>query len=69
MPGQLDIIRKIIGFWESDTGRTIAAIFWAFDIVDIRPSIEAAVDAMTEVEGKSLISSRPMADLFQYHFL
>ena len=61
VPGQLDMVRKIMGFWESDTGRNYNGYrTQAFDIVDIRPSIEAAVDAVTEVEAKSLISSRPM---------
>lgn len=53
VPGQLDMVRKIMGFWESDTGQNYNGYrTQAFDIVDIRPSIEAAVDAVTEVEGK-----------------
>ncbi|WP_306537085.1 RNA methyltransferase [Megasphaera sp.] len=53
VPGQLDMVRKIMGFWESDTGRNYNGYrTQAFDIVDIRPSIGAAVAAVTEAEGK-----------------
>ena len=42
-----------MGFWESDTGRNYNGYrTQAFDIVDIRPSIGAAVAAVTEAEGK-----------------
>lgn len=38
VPGQLDMVRKIMGFWESDTGRNYNGYrTQAFDIVDIRP--------------------------------
>lgn len=51
--GQLDMVHKIIGFWESPAGRKYNSYrTQAFDIVDIRPSIEAAVAAVTEAEGK-----------------
>lgn len=51
--GQLDMVHKIIGFWESTAGRKYNSYrTQAFDIVDIRPSIEAAVAAVTEAEGK-----------------
>lgn len=51
--GQLDMVHKIIGFWESHAGRKYNSYrTQAFDIVDIRPSIEAAVAAVTEAEGK-----------------
>lgn len=47
------MVRKIMGFWESDTGRNYNGYrTQAFDIVDIRPSIGAAVAAVTEAEGK-----------------
>lgn len=51
--GQLDMVHKIIGFWESPAGKTYNSYrTQAFDIVDIRPSIEAAVAAVAEAEGK-----------------
>ncbi len=51
--GQLDMVHKIIGFWESPAGRKYNSYrTQAFDIVDIRPSIEAAVAAVAEAEGK-----------------
>lgn len=51
--GQLDMVHKIIGFWESPAGRKYNSYrTQAFDIVDIRPSFEAAVAAVTEAEGK-----------------
>ncbi len=53
MQGQLDMVHKIMDFWESPAGRTYNAYrTQAFDIVDIRPSIEAAVDAVTAAEGE-----------------
>lgn len=51
--GQLDMVHKIIDFWRSPAGRKYNSYRTeAFDIVDIRPSIEAAVDAVTEQEGQ-----------------
>lgn len=51
--GQLDMMHKIIGFWESTVGRKYNSYrTQAFDIVDIRSSIAAAVEAVTEAEGK-----------------
>ena len=51
--GQLDMVHKIMNFWESPTGRNYNGYrTQAFDIVDIRPSIEAAVEAVTAAEGK-----------------
>lgn len=50
---QLDMVHKIIDFWRSTKGRNYNAYrTQAFDIVDMRPSIAAAVDAVTEAEGK-----------------
>ena len=51
--GQLDMVHKIMGFWESEAGRTYNAYrTQAFDIVAIEPSIDAAVAAVTAAEGK-----------------
>lgn len=51
--GQLDMVHKIMDFWESPVGRNYNGYrTQAFDIVDIRPSIEAAVEAVTTAEGK-----------------
>lgn len=51
--GQLDMVHKIMDFWESPVGRNYNGYrTQAFDIVDIRPSIEAAVEAVTAAEGK-----------------
>lgn len=53
IPGQLDMVHKIMDFWESPVGRNYNGYrTQAFDIVDIRPSIEAAVEAVTAAEGK-----------------
>ena len=53
IPGQLDTAHKIMDFWESPVGRNYNGYrTQAFDIVDIRPSIEAAVEAVTAAEGK-----------------
>lgn len=53
IPGQLDMVHKIMDFWESPVGRNYNSYrTQAFDIVDIRPSIEAAVEAVTTAEGK-----------------
>ena len=51
--GQIDMVRKIMGFWRGDVGKNYNSYRTeAFDIVDIQPSIEAAVDAVTRIEGK-----------------
>lgn len=51
--GQLDMVHKIMDFWESPAGRKYNAYrTQAFDIVDIRPSIEDAVKAVEDAEGK-----------------
>lgn len=51
--GQLDMVHKIMDFWESSVGKNYNAYrTQAFDIVEIRPSIEKAIDAVTELEGK-----------------
>ena len=53
VPGQLDMVHKIMDFWESPAGRKYNAYrTQAFDIVDIRPSIEEAVQAVEAAEGK-----------------
>jgi hypothetical protein len=50
---QLDMVNKITAYWHSNVGRTYNPYRTeAFDIVDIRPSIEAAIAAVTEAEGK-----------------
>lgn len=42
-----------MGFWRGDVGKNYNSYRTeAFDIVDIQPSIEAAVDAVTRIEGK-----------------
>ena len=47
------MVRKIMGFWRGDVGKNYNSYRTeAFDIVDIQPSIEAAVDAVTRIEGK-----------------
>ena len=51
--GQLDMVHKIIDFWRSSVGRAYNSYRTkAFDSIDIRPSIEAAIEAVTEAEGK-----------------
>jgi hypothetical protein len=50
--GQLDMVHKIIDFWRGPVGKKYNSYRTeAFDIIDIRPSIEAAVAAVTEAEG------------------
>lgn len=50
--GQLDMVHKIMDFWRSSVGQNYNGYrTQAFDIVDIQPSIKAAVDAVTELEG------------------
>ena len=63
IPGQLDMVHKIMDFWESPVGRNYNGYrTQAFDIVDIRTSIEAAVE-------ETLRRHDGCADLCQYHFL
>ncbi len=51
--GQIDMVHKIMDYWHSDTGRKYNQYRTeAFDIVDIQPSIEAAVEAVTRLEGQ-----------------
>ena len=69
IPGQLDMVHKIMDFWESPVGRNYNGYrTQAFDIVDIRPSIEAAVEAVTAAEGKRpyvvTTDARPMPTPF-----
>lgn len=52
IPGQLDMIRKIMQFWESPVGKAYNAYrTQAFDIVDIQDSIAAAIESVTNWEG------------------
>ena len=69
VPGQLDMVHKIMGFWESDTGRNYNGYrTQAFDIVDIRPSI----GCRSRNRGRRQEALRRYdrcPDLFQHHFL
>jgi hypothetical protein len=50
---QLDMVHKIIDFWRSPVGRKYNSFRTeAFDIVQIQPSIEAAIEAVEKAEGK-----------------
>lgn len=50
--GQLDMVHKIIDFWRGSVGRNYNSYrTQAFDIIDIRPSIDAAIEAVQAVEG------------------
>ncbi len=51
--GQADMVRKIIDFWESPAGRNYNAYrTQALDIVSLLPSIDDAIRAVTEAEGR-----------------
>lgn len=50
---QMDMVRKIIGFWRSPAGRKYNSYRTeAFDIVDLCKTIDEAVDTVTKKEGK-----------------
>ena len=70
IPGQLDMVHKIMDFWESPVGRNYNGYrTQAFDIVDIRPSIEAAVEAVTAAEGKRpYVVTTDARTYAQHHF-
>lgn len=52
VPGQLDMIHKIMDFWRGSVGKNYNSYrTQALDIVDVKPSIDAVVKDVTEAEG------------------
>ena len=71
---QLDMVRKIIDVWRSPVGKNYNSYRTeALDILDIRPSIGAAVQAVTEAEGKRpyvvTTDARTYANTISYKYL